>query len=141
MRSSPLTPLGGTVTLQLVNGFSFGRPVWYLTMDSSDPTVAAIQGATYAPLLGKLPTGGDDSFNSPIERIFIADNGELDCANPQRQGLDAAITDGFRPNNTLAGSRRLLSTTARLGTSISSNGRRPRSRKATASSCARSSKF
>ncbi len=98
-----IDPIGGTVTLQLVNGFSFGRPVWYLTMDSSDPTVAAIEGATYAPLFGKLPTGGDDSFNSPIERIFISDNGELDCANPQRQGLDAAITDGFRPNNTLGG--------------------------------------
>jgi hypothetical protein len=95
--------VGGTVTLQLVNGFSFGRPIWYISMDSSDPTVAAIEGATYAPLLGKLPTGGDDSFNSPIERLFIADNGELDCANPQRQGLDATITDGFRPNNTFGG--------------------------------------
>ena len=92
-----IDPNGRTVTLQLVNGFSFGRPVWYLTMDSSDPTVAAIEGATYAPLFGKLPTGGDDSFDSPVERIFISDNGELDCANPQRQGLDAAITDGFGP--------------------------------------------
>jgi hypothetical protein len=98
-----IDPNGGTVTLQLVNGFSFGRPVWYLTMDSSDPTVAAIEGANYAPLLSKLPTGGDDSFDSPVERIFISDNGELDCANPQRQGLDAVITDGFRPNNTLGG--------------------------------------
>ena len=98
-----IDPIGGTVTLQLVNGFSFGRPVWYLTMDSSDPTVAAIEGATYAPLFGKLPTGGDDSFNSLIERIFVSYNGEVDCADPQRQGLDAAITDGFRPNNTLGG--------------------------------------
>ena len=96
-------PNGGTVTLQLVNGFSFGRPVWYLTMDSSDPTVAAIEGATSAPLFGNLPTGLDDSFTGPVERIFISDNGELDCANPQRQGLDAAITDGFRPNNTFGG--------------------------------------
>jgi hypothetical protein len=92
-----------TVTLQLVNGFSFGRPVWYISMDSSDPTVAAIEGATYAPLLGRLPTGGDDSFNSPIERIFIAENGSTDCANPQRQGLNAAISDTFRPNNVLGG--------------------------------------
>lgn len=98
-----IDPIGRTVTLQLVNGFSFGRPVWYLTMDSSDPAVAAIEGATYAPLFGNLPTGGDDSFPSPVERIFIAENGALDCANPQRQGLDAAITDGFRPNNVLGG--------------------------------------
>ena len=98
-----IDPVGRTVTLQLVNGFSFGRPVWYISMDSSDPTVAPIEGATYAPLLGNLPTGGDDSFDSPVERIFIAENGALDCANPQRQGLDAAITDGFRPNNTFGG--------------------------------------
>ena len=38
-----------------------------------------------------------------MERIFIAENGALDCANPQRQGLEAAITDGFRRNNTLGG--------------------------------------
>ncbi len=92
-----------TVTLNLVNGFSFGRPVWYLSTDSSDPTVAAIEGATYAPLLGQLPVGGDDSFSSPVERIFIAENGASDCANPLRQGLDAAIADDFRPNNTLGG--------------------------------------
>ena len=93
----------GTVTLQLVNGFSFGRPVWYLSMDASDPTVAAVEGATYAPLMQKLQSGGDDSFTSPVERIFISTNGPRDCANPLRQGLDAVLTDGHRPNNVLGG--------------------------------------
>jgi hypothetical protein len=98
-----INPYAMTVTLQAINGFSFGRPVWYISMDSSDPTVAAIEHATYAPFMKNLPLGHDDSFDSPIERIFIAINGSMGCANPQRQGLDAAITDGFRPNNTLGG--------------------------------------
>lgn len=98
-----IDPMLETVTLQLINGFSFGRPLWYISLDASTQLVAAIEGNTYAPLLAQLVTGKDDSFSSPIERIFIAINGAMDCANPQRQGLDAAITDGFRPNNTFGG--------------------------------------
>ena len=98
-----IDPFNMTVTFQLINGFSFGHPLWYISTDSSTTLVAAIEGNTYAPLLDKLKTGNDDSFGSPIERIFIATNGSRDCANPQRQGLDAALTDGFRPNNTFGG--------------------------------------
>lgn len=98
-----IDPVALTVTLQLVNGFSFGRPVWYLSMDADNPVLAAIERNTYAPLLQKLETGGDDSFNSPVERIFIAVNGELGEQNPQRQGLFAALTDDHRPNNTFGG--------------------------------------
>lgn len=94
-----------TVTLQMVNGFSFGRPVWYISTDASLPDVAAIEGGTYSPLLHKLVTGRDDSFASPVERIFVAVNGpsEGGCENPQRQGLFAALTDGYRPNNVFGG--------------------------------------
>jgi hypothetical protein len=74
-----IDPYGMTVTLALVNGFSFGRPVWYISMDASIPLAAA------------------------IERIFIATNGTEDCDNPQRQGLSADLNDGHRPNNTLGG--------------------------------------
>jgi hypothetical protein len=95
----------GTVTLQMVNGFSFGRPLWYISTDASFPDVAAIEGATYAPLMQALTTGRDDSFSSPVERLFIAVNGQSSngCANPMRQGLFAALTDGFRPNNVFGG--------------------------------------
>jgi hypothetical protein len=98
-----IDPVARTVTLNLVNGFSFGRPVWYLTTDMNDPTVAAVEGGTFAPLLRNIATGTDDSFSSAVERIFIAVNGPQDCKNPQRQGLFAALTDGFRPNNVLGG--------------------------------------
>jgi hypothetical protein len=95
----------GTVTLQMVNGFSFGRPLWYISTDASLADVAAIEGATYAPLMHALTTGRDDSFSSPVERLFIAVNGPSDggCANPMRQGLYAALTDGYRPNNVFGG--------------------------------------
>jgi hypothetical protein len=92
-----------TVTLNLINGFSFGKPVWYLSMDASIPLAAAIEHNTFAPLMARLHLGSDDSFASPVERIFIATNGAEGCANPQRQGLSADLQDGFRPNNVLGG--------------------------------------
>jgi hypothetical protein len=100
-----IDPANMTVTLNLINGFSFGRPVWYLSPDASITLAAAIEHNTFAPLMAQLHLGGDDSFSSPIERIFIATNGpEQDgCANPTRQGLSADLADGFRPNNVLGG--------------------------------------
>src|SRR5271168_1985868 len=100
-----IDPINMTVTLALVNGFSFGRPVWYISMDASIPLAAAIEHNTLAPLMANLPLGGDDSFSSPIERIFLATNGPESggCDNPLRQGLSADLADGYRPNNTLGG--------------------------------------
>ena len=100
-----IDPINMTVTLNLINGFSFGRPVWYLSMDSSIPLAAAIEHNTLAPLMGKLLLGHDDSFGSPVERIFIATNGPESgaCNNPLRQGLSADLADGHRPNNVLGG--------------------------------------
>jgi hypothetical protein len=100
-----IDPVNMTVTLNLINGFSFGRPVWYMSMDTSSTLGAAIEHNTYAPLMNKLVLGHDDSFASPIERIFISTNGPENesCNNPLRQGLSADLADGFRPNNILGG--------------------------------------
>lgn len=100
-----IDPVNMTVTINLINGFSFGRPVWYLSMDASSALPAAIEHNTLAPLMGELPLGHDDSFASPIERIFIATNGPEAgaCNNPLRQGLSADLADGHRPNNVLGG--------------------------------------
>jgi len=100
-----IDPVNMTVTLNLINGFSFGRPVWYISMDASIPLAAAIEHNTYAPLMSKLLLGHDDSFLSPIERIFISTNGPEsgECNNPLRQGLSADLADGHRPNNVLGG--------------------------------------
>jgi hypothetical protein len=100
-----IDPIGQTVTINLINGFSFGRPVWYISMDTSIPLGAAIEHNTFAPLMQQLHLGGDDSFSSAIERIFIGTNGAESggCNNPQRQGLSADLADGHRPNNVLGG--------------------------------------
>jgi hypothetical protein len=100
-----IDPVNMTVTLNLINGFSFGKLVWYLSMDTSTPLGAAIEHNTYAPLQAALPLGGDDSFSSPIERIFIATNGPENggCDNPLRQGLSSDLADGYRPNNVVGG--------------------------------------
>jgi hypothetical protein len=100
-----IDPANRTVTLNLINGFSFGKPVWYISSEASDPTVAAIEANTFAPRLQRLEVGIDDIPRSAVERIFIAVNGpsEGGCNNPQRQGLFAALRDGHRPNNTFGG--------------------------------------
>ena len=100
-----IDPANMTVTVNLINGFSFGRPVWYLSMDTSSALGAAIEHNTFAPLMQNLHLGTDDTFSSPIERIFISTNGpeEGACNNPLRQGLSADLADGARPNNVLGG--------------------------------------
>lgn len=100
-----IDPSAGTVTLNLIPGFSFGRPLLYVSLDASIPLSAAIEHATFAPLLARLPLGQDDSFSSAVERLFIAVNGPFEggCDNPQRQGLFATLSDEFRPNNTFGG--------------------------------------
>ena len=101
-----ICPRDGTVTLDLTTGFSFSRPVLYLSTEANDPVVAALEGATFAPGLINVPVGRDDSALSPVERIFLFANGPVNQGgevNPQRQGLNSAITDGRGPLNVLGG--------------------------------------
>jgi hypothetical protein len=94
---------GNTVTLALTTGFSFARPVLYLSTEASNPLAAALEGATLAPGLNDIETGNDDSAFSAVERIFVTINGPAGCANPQRQGLVSALLDGRSPLNVLGG--------------------------------------
>src|SRR5712672_3054730 len=70
-----IDPVHRTVTLSLINGYSFGKPVLYISTESSDPTVSAIEGNTFAPRMRRLEVGIDDIARSAVERIFIATNG------------------------------------------------------------------
>jgi hypothetical protein len=92
-----------TVTLKLTTGFSFGRPVLYLSTDANDPAIAALEGGTFSPGLQDVTVGGDDGAFSSVERIFIATNGPTGSDNPQRQGLNSALVDGKSPLNVLGG--------------------------------------
>lgn len=93
----------GTVTLELVLGFSFGRPIFYISTEASILLAAALEGATFAPGLTDIQTGNDDALFSAVERIFLIINGAEGCDNPTRQGLLAAINDGDTPFNILGG--------------------------------------
>jgi hypothetical protein len=103
-----ICPRDGTVTLRLTAGFSFGKPVWYLSTDASDPLPAAIEQATFAPALQNTRVGGDDGAFSAVERIFSFANGPTnvgtgDVVNPQRQGLNSALKGEGGPLNVLGG--------------------------------------
>lgn len=98
---------GGTVTLALTPGFSFAKPVLYLSTEASDPLAASLEGATLAPGLADITVGRDDSAFSAVERIFLTLNGPTNSpdgvVNPQRQGLNSALSGEGGPLNVLGG--------------------------------------
>ena len=98
-----ICPEEGTVTISLTPGFSFARPVLYISTDSNNPLAATLEGATFAPAMDDIDVGRDDSAFSAVERIFVMANGPTGKDNPQRQGLTSAIEDGRSPLNVLGG--------------------------------------
>lgn len=98
-----ICPASMTVTINLTAGFSFAKPVLYLSTEASDETVATLEGATFTPALRDITVGHDDSAFSPVERIFVTANGPTGTDNLQRQGLNSAILDGRSPLNVLGG--------------------------------------
>ena len=107
-----ICPRDGTVTLTLVPGHSFARPVLYLSTESSDMVTAALEFSTYAPGLLDVEVGGDDSFTSAVERIFVVTNGftngDLGKSatiknHPGRNGLNSALRGDGGPLNVLGG--------------------------------------
>ena len=98
-----ICPDEGTVTLSLTPGFSFARPVLYLSMDSNHPMAATMEGVTLAPGLNDIAVGGDDSLFSSVERIFAFANGPTGLGNPQRQGFNSALMGEGGPLNILGG--------------------------------------
>jgi len=67
---------GGTVTLELTTGFSFGKPVLYLSMEASHNLTAALERVTGTPLGSPGRTRAETTdFGSSVERIFVTTNG------------------------------------------------------------------
>ncbi len=98
-----ICPEDGTVTIKLTPGFSFARPVLYISTESNHPLAATLEGATHTPALDGIIVGRDDSAFSAVERIFVIGNGPMGTENPQRQGLNSAIADHRSPLNVLGG--------------------------------------
>src|SRR5258708_23197022 len=87
-----------TVALNLINGFSFGKLLWYISTETSLPLGAAIERNTSLPCRQRFSSGWDDTFSRPIERIVIATNGpeEGGWANPLGWDCQPTLADGFR---------------------------------------------
>ena len=103
-----LCPRDNTVTMRLSNGFSFSRPLVYISTDANDPLAAALESATLAPALSDVAVGRDDSFTSGVERLFAVTNGPTNGVsgevNPQRQGFDSVLSgDAPSPLNVFGG--------------------------------------
>ncbi len=91
-----------TVRYLETDGFSGGKAVRYVSTDASDPVVAALEGVTYAPALTAAPMAGGDGTDSARASLAAFVNGQTGALNPQRQGLNSALTDGLDPLNVLA---------------------------------------
>ena len=103
-----ICPRDGVVTLALTTGFSFARPVLYLSMEANNALPAALEGVTFAPGLTDVKVGSDDSAFSAVERLFAVINGPVNTqagvVHPQRQGFNSALKgDGGGPLNVLGG--------------------------------------
>ena len=102
-----ICPEEGTVTLELVSGFSFAKPVFYLTTDANNELPAALERAIFSPGLRDVAVGSDDSLFSAVERIFGFINGPTNTVegqvNPQRQGFFSALSGQGEPLNVLGG--------------------------------------
>lgn len=101
-----ICPREGTVTLQLTLGYTFGKPIFYLSTEANDRAVAALEGATYTPTLSSLPFALEDaSIGEAAERLYAFANGPTGLENPFRQGLNSALSDAgsHGPLNVLGG--------------------------------------
>jgi hypothetical protein len=93
--------VGRTVTMEETPGFQGGKPVRYLSTDSSNPLAATLENVTFAPALDQAPTVGDDGTDSSRASLAAFVNGQTGAQNPQRRGLNSAILDGLSPLNVL----------------------------------------
>lgn len=97
-----ISTAAATVTLRETEGRSRGNVVHYVSTDASKAGPAALEGATLAPRLDQAPTPGADGTDSSRASLAAFTNGQTGAANPQRQGIASALTDGLDPLNVLA---------------------------------------
>lgn len=114
---------GASVDILLVHGFDAGKPILYISTDSSDATTATLERSTYDPVLQNVSfSGGDDFLGSMIERIFPFVNGQTGADNPQAQGLSHLIKDGHASEDASLQNTALLSALAHGGDALNIQG-------------------
>lgn len=90
----------GTVTLHLTPGLYHGKGILYISTDATDPGVAALEEATYAPNMNEAPgLGLNDPAVSTRSAIVPFVNGQTGVGHPERQGLQSALLGEGSPLN------------------------------------------
>ncbi len=92
-RAVAISPKNGIITLSLNLGTMRGLPMLFMSLDSNDNLVSALEATTFAPALSDIPVGLNDSPNSAVAANYIILNGPLGDDNPQKQGINSAIGD------------------------------------------------
>lgn len=105
-----ICPAQGTVTIRLTLGYSFARPVLYLSTEASDPMAATMEGAILTPALADLSADRSASAFGAVEPVFAIANGPVGTGNPQRQGFNSALLNEGSPLNILGGIPTLTTT-------------------------------
>jgi hypothetical protein len=101
-----ICPRDGTVTLAMTLGYTFGKPIFYLSTEANDPLIATLEGAILTPALNDLPFALEDAApGESAERIYVFANGPTGIDNPFRQGVTSALSDAgsHGPLNVLGG--------------------------------------
>lgn len=100
-----ICPRDGTVTLAMTLGYTFGKPIFYLSTEANDPLIATLEGAIYSPALNDIPFALEDAApGEAAERIYVFANGPTGADHPFRQGVNSALSDGGHgPLNVLGG--------------------------------------
>jgi hypothetical protein len=80
-------------------GFYEGHEVYYVSFDASDPLIAALENATYAPALNAAPGLGSNEEDSARSGIAPIVNGQTGVDNENRQGLNSALLGEGDPLN------------------------------------------
>ncbi len=88
-----------TVTLDTLNGFYDDKGVQYLHQEASVELVAALEGSTLAPNLDAAPGLGQFGGGSARAAIIPVVNGPEGASDPQRQGLQSAVSGEGDPLN------------------------------------------
>lgn len=101
-RVERLDPTSGTVRIRISRGYVNDQTIWYTSTDASDPGVAAMERATFAPAIRAVPGEGmATGAGSARTGILAVINGETGADNPERQGLRSALLDDRAPLNVL----------------------------------------
>lgn len=87
--------------MRVTRGYAGGRTLWYISTESSNPMVAAMEGATHAPGLELLARAGapTDGVRRGIVAIINGPLASEDSA--QRHGLRSALRGEGDPQNIL----------------------------------------